>query len=110
MVYDSIPRTWIDIVPIFHRHGKYYDRKLGKAWIESRHGSWEIPVEDFMFDFDVKNHIRPARKVIDAISTLINYKCCPKDLKDWIRKEELVRSLRDVHQRSLGHRIRCIGR
>ena len=83
--------------PVFNRNGYYYDRKLGKTWIEFDHKAWDYSTAE-AFDSDLK-YLDPEMETglyQDLLSIRKRYRISFKNLEHKFCKEYRTRELRDI--------------
>lgn len=100
------------IEPVFNRHGMYYDRKEKVAWIETKHGSWQLDdASDFFCQMEyISNDEKILHpRVVQAIKDLERLGVKSKELQKLLITHRNASMIRDTYRSAVKWRVKTIG-
>jgi len=101
------------IEPIFNRYGMYLDRQEKIAWIETKHGCWQLDKVGGFFEH--LNYISKEEKilhpkVVKALEVLLSEGMLPRGLRKVLYEHSSAVMCRHTYRSSLKWRIMVLGK
>ena len=107
--YESCHMKRID--PVFNRNGRYFDRKEGVVWEECDGRAYqEGRIDDFIYELKTLSHKPLSHTERQAIHALIDYRSCPRCLRQLLLDDNDVLSLREVVVSATRFRVKVLER